>query len=311
MKKEVKKTVSTWKVILLVLGICFFLFFIVLPITFMTLIAGSTPQFGNVAVIPVEGIILGSEVNVFGQQIASSPTIVKFIQDANEDMSIKAIVLEINSPGGSAVASDEIAAAIKKSKKPVVSMIREVGASGGYWIASATEHIVVNRMSITGSIGVISSYLEFSGLMEKYGVGYERLVAGNNKDLGTPYKKLSEREKTILQKKLDKIHDYFIEEVATNRKMSNQAARDVATGEFYLGIEALELGLVDELGDSTAVENYLMHTYGLKSVDYVRFEQVPGLLDFFGGVLSKLSFNIGEGIGSQLTPQDQQLLLLS
>ena len=89
-----------------------------------------------------------------------------------ENKDIKAIVLEINSPGGSAVASDEIASAVKKSNKPTVAVIREAGASGGYWIASSTDHIIANRMSITGSIGVISSYLEFSGLIEKYWVGW-------------------------------------------------------------------------------------------------------------------------------------------
>ena len=108
--------------------------------------------------------------------------------------------MEINSPGGSAVASDEIATAVKNAKKPVISLIREVGASGGYWVASASDYIIANRMSITGSIGVISSYLEFSGLMEKYGVGYERLVAGENKDLLTPYKKLEADQKALVQK---------------------------------------------------------------------------------------------------------------
>jgi protease IV len=310
MKKEVKKS-NTWKIVLLVLGICFFVFFIILPISFILLIGGSGPQFGNVAVIPVEGIILGSDVSVFGQQIASSPTIVQFIEEANGNPTVKAIVLEINSPGGSAVASDEIGAAVKRSTKPVVSVIRELGASGGYWIASSSEHIVANRMSITGSIGVISSYLEFSGLMKEYGVGYERLVAGDNKDIGTPYKKLSAREKKVLQKKLDMIHDYFIQEVASNRGMSEQSIRDVATGEFYLGIEALELGLIDELGDLENVEHYLMSTYDLKSIEYVRYQRSAGLLDILSGVLSQFSFNIGEGIGSQLKHRDQQLLLLS
>jgi len=176
MKKKVKQ-IKTRRVLWIIGGAIVLLFF-VLPLLVSLL---NNLNFGNVALISVEGIIMGGGSS-FGQEIVSSKTIVDFLKDAEEKSRVEAVVLEINSPGGSAVASDEIASQIKKMEKPVVVVIREVGASGGYWVASAADYVIANRMSITGSIGVISSYLEFSGLMERYGVSYERLVAGEYKD---------------------------------------------------------------------------------------------------------------------------------
>jgi protease IV len=306
MKKRVDVRKPRMRPIILTVVAILFVGFIILPLSLSAIGSNLT---GNVALIPIEGVIMGSSGSAgFGVAAISSQDIVKFIQEADENPSVEVILLEINSPGGSAVASDEIAEAVKKSEKPVVSLIREVGASGGYWVASATEHIMANRMSITGSIGVISSYLEFSGLMEDYGVGYERLIAGKNKDLGTPFKKLTPEEKAILQGKLNKIHDYFITEVAENRGLSNEKVREVATGEFYLGVEAKNFGLIDDLGNKYDMEKYLQETYDLKKVTYANYEIKKGFLGSFAGTTSDFFFRIGEGIGTALTRQDNGLL---
>src|SRR3989338_5716865 len=265
-KREVRRSKAI--PIILTIVAAFVVLFILLPLAF-SLFDGS--NFGNVALIPLEGIITSNGGKMLGEVTISSADIIQFVEEAEENPQVKAIVLEINSPGGSAVASDEIAAAVKKAEKPVVALIREVGASGGYWVASAADHIIANRMSITGSIGVISSYLEFSGLMEEYGVGYEQLTAGKYKDMGVPYRKLQDEEKDIFQSKLNTIHRFFKEEIAENRKLSEQAVEQLATGEFFLGVEALSLGLVDELGDKAAVEEYLKNVHGLESVDYVEY----------------------------------------
>jgi protease-4 len=103
-------------------------------------------------------------------------------------------------------------------------------------------------MSITGSIGVIASYLQFSDLLDEHGVTYERMVAGRYKDMGTPFKDLSDTERLIFQQTLDQIHTEFIEGVAENRNMSVSEVRKLATGQVYLGIKAIELGLVDAIG---------------------------------------------------------------
>ena len=292
-----KRAVHHSKIILIAVIICAFLF-IGLPFIIF-LFKDST--FGNVALIPISGTITGDGGSYFGGSTVASSDIVEYLQEANDDPAIQAIILQINSPGGSAVASDEIATAVKKIKKPVISVIHEAGASGAYWIASASSYIIANRMSITGSIGVVSSYLEFSGLMEKYGVGYEQLTAGKYKDLGTPFRKLTFEEETVLQRKLDKIHDYFIKAVAANRHLSETKVRELATGEFYLGSEALDLGLIDKLGDSSTAEEHLKTRYNLTDFTYKTYQKKAGLLDILTGVFSTFSFKIGEGIGSSLT----------
>ncbi len=271
-----------------VVGGLFLIFILIFFVSKVTL--------GNVALIPIVGEITVDGAASLGSRTVSSEDIVAFITEADANPQVQALVLEINSPGGSAVASDEIAAAIKKTEKPVIALIREVGASGGYWVASTADYIVANRMSITGSIGVISSYLEFSGLMEKYGVGYQRLVAGERKDLGTPFRELSVEERQLLEKKLGKIHDFFIDEIAENRELPKEKVKEIATGEFFLGVEALQLGLVDELGNLDAVEAYLQQQ-GLTSIDYIRYEKKVGLIETLAGVWQEFAFPI------ELTPQ--------
>jgi protease-4 len=258
--------------------------------------------------ISVEGIIMGGGGSYFGQEIISSETVVDFLKDAEESVVVEAVLIEVNSPGGSAVASDEIGSQIKKMEKPVVVVIREVGASGGYWVASAGDYVIANRMSITGSIGVLSSYLEFSGLMEQYGVSYERLVAGEFKDMGSSFRQLGDEERKILQTKLDKIHDFFIEEIAANRGLNEGDVRKIATGEFFLGVEALEMGLVDELGDRETAERYLKEVVGLEEVSYVEYEVRRSFLEEVMGVMAGYFFKVGEGIGSVLVRESNRAI---
>lgn len=298
MKKRVGA--SRLKIVLLTIGVFFFFLFFVLP--FLFALFGSF-ETGNVALIPIEGAISGGGTSGFGASEVSSKDIVSFIEDADDDPQIEVLLLEINSPGGSAVASDEIATAVKNAQKPVVALIREAGASGAYWIASASDQVIANRMSITGSIGVVSSYLEFSGLMEQYGVGYEELISGERKDLGNPYQKLTAQEKLILQKKLDKIHAYFIEEVAANRNLEIAEVQKIATGEFFLGVEALDLGLVDALGSKDDAEIFIKENYALEEIDYAVYQRETSFFELFGGVISHFFFNVGEGIGSVLVNQ--------
>ncbi len=306
MQKKVKKPGTAKAVLLTILAVLAVLF-VILPLS-LALFDGK--QLGNVARIAINGPITADGSSLLGRSTASSATIVGFIEEADKNLRVKVILLEINSPGGSAVASDEIAAAVKQAEKPVIALIREVGASGGYWIASAADHVIANRMSITGSIGVLSSYLEFSGLMDEYGVQYERLVAGEYKDVGSPFRSLKDEERQLLQHKLNRIHDFFIEEVAANRKLSEAAVRQIATGEFFLGAEALELGLVDELGDKNTAEEYIQRVYGLEKINYVAYQEKASLLELFAGVFSPLFFNIGEGFASIIIQQDKPLLWL-
>ncbi len=255
---------------------------------------------GNVAWIPIDGVIVGSDDSGFlFESGTASPQAVEFIEKADNNPNIKAIILEINSPGGSAVASEEIANAVKKANKTTVALIREVGASGAYWVASSAEHIVADRVSITGSIGVIASYLEFPGLLDRHNITYRRLVAGKYKDMGSPFKEMTPEEKDIFQQNLDSIRDYFAGEVAKNRKMSKKDVDKLANGMFYLGAQAKDLGLVDELGGKDEAIRYIENKEGIKA-DIVKYKKERTLLDVLSKVMSQQSFFVGKGIGSSL-----------
>lgn len=195
----------------------------------------------KVQVIPVRGVI-----SVSGQ--ASSQQIVEQIAAADGDSTVKAIILEINSPGGNVVATEEIARAVEYTNKPVIAWIREVGASGAYWIASSSDFIVAERASMTGSIGVSASYLQYADWMDEEGITYERLVTGKYKDAGSPFKDLEPDERSMFQEKINKINGMFINHIAQARDMESSYVRDLANGEIYLGIEAKENGLADEVG---------------------------------------------------------------
>ena len=253
---------------------------------------------GTVALISVTGMIVaGEDSGLFSRNTISSTKLIEQIKQANDDPHIKAIIFEINSPGGSAVASDEVAQAIKAVNKTTVAWIREVGASGAYWIASSTNLIVANRMSITGSIGVLGSYLEFSGLERKYNVTYQRLVSGKYKDIGSPMKQLTTEEEYFMQQRLDAIHTIFIEEVAKNRNLPVDRVREIGNGLFYLGQEAKELGLVDILGGKQEAITYLQDTLGI-TVKIKEFKERKSLLDILAQTLSEPKIVV-MGPGSQ------------
>ncbi|MBW2963192.1 signal peptide peptidase SppA [Candidatus Woesearchaeota archaeon] len=294
MKKRRGKKRSVLLVVVIIIAVLLFL-------SMCSLFWGYDSFLGNVAYIPVKGVItVDGSSSLLGADFASSENIVAFIEDAAEDPLIEAIVFDINSPGGSAVASDEIAQAIKRANKTTVAVIREVGASGGYWIASSTDYVVANRMSIVGSIGVISSYLEFSRLLDDYNVTYQRLVSGQYKDMGTPFKELTNEEREILQKKLDKIHGFFIDEIAENRGIAHEQVKNMATGEFFLGVEGKEMGLIDELGDLKTAEKYLRDELDLERIDYLYYEAKPTLWEALSQIMSPFFYYMGIGMGETL-----------
>jgi protease-4 len=146
--------------------------------------------------------------------------------------------------------------------------------------------------------------------MEKYGVSYERLIAGKYKDLGTPFKKLDQPEKELLQKKLDLLQNYFIHEISQNRKLEENKVKTLATGEFFLGGEALELGLIDELGDTATAQEYLQKTEQIKELKIIRYETEISFLKLLTKVWTDFPVKIGQGIGSILVEQENKVMLI-
>lgn len=258
----------------------------------------SETEFGNVAHIKVNGIIMSDGGGLFSSGIASATDIVKFIETANEDDSIKAILLEINSPGGAPVASAEIAEAVKNSNKTVVAWIRDTGASGGYWVASSSYKIVAHPLTVTGSIGVLGAYLEYSGLLERFNITYERMVAGDYKDMGSPFKELTPKERESLQHTLDIMHEYFIQSVAENRNMSIEDVRALADGKIYLGIEAKKNGLVDYLGGKDVAEEIIKQRENITEIKLVSYKKKTTIFDAFADIMGTAGFSFGKGVAN-------------
>ena len=195
---------------------------------------------GRVALVRIEGVLLTSD------------HIVDELRDYAEDSSIKAIVLRIDSPGGGVVPSQEIYNAVKyarkEGKKVIVSM-GSVAASGGYYVAAAADKIVANPGTLTGSIGVKMEFANLEKLLEKIGVQGMVVKSGEYKDIGSPYRTMTEPEKKLLQGVIDDVHSQFILAVAEGRHLQEADVRAIADGRIFTGQQALTLKLVDQMGD--------------------------------------------------------------
>lgn len=315
-KKEEKKRVSVWQVLsaigMVFRGLVSVLFFFLILLFFIGLFTKPVDIYtGNVAVIPIKGtIVTEGAQELLKPAGVSSDKIVDWIKTADKEKKFKAILLDINSPGGSPVAADDIGRAVKEANKTVVAVIRERGTSGAYWIASAADRVFANRMSLTGSIGVTSSRLEFAGLLEDYNVTYRRLVAGKYKDAGSRWKQMSPEEQELFQKMLDKVHAEFVQEVARNRGLSVEQVKKIAHGFALLGSEALEKGLVDELGSKQDAIKWIEQKFGIKA-DLYEFKERKTLIDLFAEAVSKQSYNLGQGIASVLLVSPEKVDLIS
>ena len=297
-KKDLEKpSPNRWiiaVIILLVLGL-FSLFAASIVGIFVG--AGGDYESGNVAVIKIRGYItIDSDAGFIGPEMASSSSIVELIEEASSDDSIEAIILDINSGGGSPVASYEIAQAVLGANKTTVAWIREVGASGAYWIATSSEYIVANPMSITGSVGVIGSYLDFSGFIEDHNVTYQRMVSGEHKDMGVPFRELTSEEEEMMQANLDLVREEFVNAVAANRELPVDVVDDLSDGQIYLGMKAFELDLVDKLGGKEDVVMYIEDKLEIEA-ELFELSEDETFLEMLGSVMTGHSFYLGLGLG--------------
>jgi len=195
----------------------------------------------KVAVIRVEGVILDAQ------------TTVGDLKKFSESPSVKAIVLRIDSPGGGVVPSQEIYDAVRriraKQSKTIVASMGSVAASGGYYIAVATDRIMANPGTLTGSIGVIMELANVEGLLKKIGVESVVVKSGEHKDLGSPFRQMNEQDRRILQSVMDDVHAQFIEAVAEGRSLKVTDVKLLADGRIFTGRQAKDQKLVDELGN--------------------------------------------------------------
>lgn len=211
----------------------------------------------RVAVINISGpIVDGASVEqtlLGGTQAATSGQLMKEIRDAAADSSVKALVLHINSPGGSVTAAEEVGRELERfketTKKPIVTSMGDQAASAAYWLASYSDVIYANSSTLTGSIGVYMPYMNVEDLYKKIGVYTGKIKSGPHKDILSPDREMTAEEREILQGIVNQLYDEFIAVVANGRKMDTAAVRALADGRVYTGKQAQQLGLVDEIGN--------------------------------------------------------------
>ncbi len=224
-----------------------------IPVTSLsnyTQVKGSKKKYSKdrIAVIYAQGEINSGKGD---NETIGSETLSKAIRDARLDDKIKAVVLRVNSPGGSALASETILREMQliKKEKPVVVSMGDVAASGGYYIACAADTIIANPTTITGSIGVFGVLMNAQKMMKnKLGINVDTVKTNKHADIGTPFRALTSSERNIIQNSVEKIYDTFITHVAKGRNMTKEEVDTIGQGRVWTGRDALEIGLVDVLG---------------------------------------------------------------
>jgi protease IV len=208
----------------------------------------------KVAVIELTGLMTSS--HRVGSGVASARNVIAQLEKYRDDDSVKAIVLRLDTPGGTVVAAQEIHGEVLRlrestGKKVVVSM-GDLAASGGYYVACAADLVFASPGTLTGSIGVIMQFPNYQGLFGKIGLGTNTIKSGEFKDVGNGARQMSDRDRTLLQGLVDDVYSQFVEAVAAGRRMPPERVRPLADGRVFSGRQAKQLGLVDELGDLDA-----------------------------------------------------------
>ena len=219
--------------------------------------SSSFRSFGDkIAVVDLEGVIL------------SPKDLVEQLRKYGDDSSIKAIIIRVNSPGGGAAASEEIYREVLRirdvKKKRIVASIETVGASGAYYVSSATNKIFADDASIVGSIGVIAEWYNYEELMKWAKLKAIVLKAGEFKDTGSPIREMTPAERAYMQGLIDNMHAQFIDSVAKGRRMTVQEIKPLADGKVWTGEQAVPLKLIDQIGDFRAAVEDTAKSVGIK-----------------------------------------------
>jgi protease-4 len=233
----------------------------------------------KIAVVYGIGAILDGESDpgLFGMPTLGSDTVSRAIRQAAEDDSIEAIVFRVDSPGGSATASDEIWREVfqAKTKKPVIVSMSYVAGSGGYWVSMCADKIVANPVTITGSIGVVGGKLNLGGLYDWAGVKWETLKRGARADLMTDTRPFSDEDAVEIQSMMGSIYEEFVRKVADGRRLPEEKVREIAKGRIWTGRQGKEIGLVDELGGLDAAVQLAKKELGIPEDEKVGIVAYP------------------------------------
>ena len=238
-------------------------------------IGGNISLGEKVAVVDVTGVISRSDDTI------------KLIHTYRDDPGIKAIVVRIDSPGGSVAPVQEIYSELKKIEKPIVASMGGSAASGGYYVACAADTIFANPGTLTGSIGVIMQFTQLKGLYDKVGLGHQVIKSGDFKDTGSPFRNLTEQERAVLQSTVDDVYNQFVDTIfeARGSLLTRDEIVELADGRIYSGKQALDSKLLDQLGnlhDAIKTAGELAGIEGKPKV--VRKEKKTSLLEQLTGV---------------------------
>lgn len=256
------------------------------------------PMGDSIALIHVDGAIAGTGSVYDG--VITPEYMLDQLDQALADDSVKAILLRIDSPGGTVAASQEITMAVRRAveEKPIVASVGDIGASGAYMVAAQCDEIVAAPGSMVGSIGVIMEIPNVSGLLDKLGVEFTVLTQGENKDVGSPYRSVTPTETVMLNEQMAIAYDQFIADVAEGRGMDEAEVRELATGWAWLGTEALDLGLVDSLGNYDDAVDRAAELGNIDGEPYiVTYEPTYSVEDLFLSLI---------GFASRLQPPDAE-----
>lgn len=261
-------------------------------------VSGNPKAKNKIAVIDVKGTITSDEDPFGSSGNANSGAIVKLIRAAKDDESVKAIIIDLDTPGGEVTASDEIYHELKNCKKPVVAMMNTMAASGGYYVACGADKIVANRNTMTGSIGVIISTVNVSGLLEWAKVTPEFYTSGKMKTMLNPAKPTTEEEKQVIQALVMNAYDDFAGIVSEARGIPLEKIKDgeIGDGRVFDGKQALENGLVDKLGYFSAAEDTALELAKLDRddcrIERFKFKSpLADILGIFGVKAQPVTFN--------------------
>ncbi len=287
-----KRKTWYWIIGLAVFGLLACVGFVFLGLVVAAGFDSSGPAFGDaVAIVRVEGVILSGEAPAptpFGSDAgaAYSQQVIDHLKRANEDEDVKAVILYVDSPGGSAFASDEIALQIEKMDKPIIAGMGSLAASGGYYVSAPTQEIWAGPHTLTCSIGVISQFINVEDFAEEYGITTVTIKSGQFKDTGNPFREFTEEDRDLWQSIVDETYAAFVRVVADGRDMEEDAVLALADGRICTGKQAKEMGLVDELGYLPDVIDRAAELGGIEGEPrIIRYQRQVGLFEALGASL--------------------------
>ncbi len=250
--------------------------------------ASSSGTNSKIAVIPVHGVIASGQTSMFGPSVDMVDKVIKDLRRVKADNDIVAVILDVDSPGGGITDCDRIHHEIMKLKaeRPnlkFVSFMRNVAASGGYYVSAPCDRIIASHTTITGSIGVIMSFMNLQGLYEKVGVKEEVIKSGDHKDIGSMARPMTDEERAMLQAMLMEMYERFVDVVAKGRKMDAKKVREIADGRIYSAGQAKSNGLVDDLGQFEDALTEAKKLAGVTDAKVIQWQRPPTFADLLRG----------------------------